>query len=303
MVVPTPVTPSKQRTIPQYFVKKGALGGPRERKQTPPGVFHWPEEYDFTTTDTPPSEVATPRAQSPETVGEEDTEPTWPHGDTSDILAKINTYRFIGMSDLERRQRYESIKQTTMECTVENEGSSDTQEISGQTRDDPRPREGTAELDWRVELRDHSLGYDSLTEPGGNTGQRGGGRTITSNLRGWPDDDKTAPDPRQRECSQWRGRIDSPISHHNLWDREKPGDPKEWACDGGGTPRGDTSSRVYDGGGDLTLVTPPTWTTNRTYETSEERPLCYYKIHVDKLKLCTAATLSSDSVENLPTTH
>jgi len=53
MVVPTPVTPSKQRTIPTYFVKKGALDRPREVEQTPPGEFHWPEEHDFPTTDTP----------------------------------------------------------------------------------------------------------------------------------------------------------------------------------------------------------------------------------------------------------
>jgi len=234
-----------------------------------------------------------------------DTEPSWPTGATSDIPTRINTYKLVRVVDLEKlelteRHRYEkSVEQTAMECAVQSEGSSDTQGIGGQTRDDPRPRQGTAEIDWRVELRDHSLRFDSL----GELGQREGGRAVTLNLRGWPDDDRTAPDPRQRECIPWRERIDSPFSHHNLWDRKKPCDPQGGASDSGGTPRGDTLSRVYDGGGDRTLVTPPTWTTNRTYNTSEERPLRYYVIQVDKLKLCTAATLSSDSVEDLPTTH
>jgi len=71
-------------------------------------------------------------------VDEADTKTTWPRGATSDILAKINTYRFVRMGDLEKRQRYEmSVEQTTMECTVRNEGSSDTHGISGQPQDVP----------------------------------------------------------------------------------------------------------------------------------------------------------------------
>jgi len=240
-----PVTPSKQRTIPQYFVKKGPLGGPREREQTPPGIFHWPEEHDFTSTDTPPNEAATPRAQSPETVGEgsvdnEDTEPTWPLGATTDILAKINMYRLAGVGDLERRQQYTmNAEQTTRECAARNEGCPDNREASGQARDDPRPREGTAEFDWRVELRDHSLRYDSLTGP------------ATLKQRGWPDGDRAV---KQRECTPWRGQMDSPISHLNLWDGEMTGDPHGGAYDSGGTPRGDKASSMYDGGGDSTPV-------------------------------------------------
>jgi len=179
MAVPAPVTPSKQKTIPQYFVKKDARGGPREVKQTPPREFHWPEEHDFTTTDTPPSEFETPGDQRPETVGEgsadkADTEPTWPRGATSDILAKINTYRFVRVGDPEERQPHEmSTEQKTMACTVRNEGKSDNQGISEQPRDVPRSQEGTAEFDWRVDLRDHSFRYDSLVEHGGHTGQHG----------------------------------------------------------------------------------------------------------------------------------
>jgi len=94
-----------------------------------------------------------PGAQSPETVGEgsayeADTEPTWQRGATSDILNKINTYRFVRVGNLEERQLYEiSVAQMTMACTVRNEGSSDTQGISEQPRDVPRSQEGMAEFD------------------------------------------------------------------------------------------------------------------------------------------------------------
>jgi len=115
--VPTPVKPPKQRTIPQYFVRKGALDSPKEGELTSPGESHWPEEHDFTTTDTPPGEFAMPEVSSPETVGrgsedEADTGPTWPREATSDILASINTYKFVRIGDLEKldqneRQSYE----------------------------------------------------------------------------------------------------------------------------------------------------------------------------------------------------
>jgi len=162
IAVPTPVTPSQQRTIPQYFAKKGVRDGPREVERTPPEKFHWPKEYDFTITDTPPSEFATPGENSPETVGkgsvdEADTEPSWPRGATSDMLTRIDTYKFVRVVDLEKldlneRKRYERrVEQTTMECTVRDEGSSDTQGPSEQPRDVTLPKEVT--FDWRVDLR------------------------------------------------------------------------------------------------------------------------------------------------------
>jgi len=132
-------------------------------------------------------------------------------------------------------------------CTVLNE---DTQGLSEPLRDITLPKEGTATFDWRVDLRDHSLRYDSLVEPMGHTGQRGRGQAVTRELRCWPDDDRTAPVQKQRESTPWRGQIDSPVSHHNLWDREGVTrcDTPGGAGDSGGQSRCDTSPRVYDGG-------------------------------------------------------
>jgi len=70
--------------------------------------------------------------------------------------------------------------------------------------------------------------------------------------------------------------------------------------------RSDTSSRLYDGGGERIPETPPN---------QDDRPKRYYSILVDKikkqsdkgrkdkLKLCTAATQSPDSVATEPTTQ
>jgi len=60
-------------------------------------------------------------------------------------------------------------------------------------------------------------------------------------------------------------------------------------------PTCDTSSNVYDGGGERVLETPP--------EVNREELKKRYVIRVDKLKLCTAATQSLDSVATQPTTH
>jgi len=154
IAAPTPVVPPNQRTILQYLVPRGPLDNLKEVTRTSPGEFCWPEEFDMTTTDTPPSEFATPGEQSPETVGEgsadeADTEPTWPRGATSDILSRMNTYKFIRIADLEKldrneRRRYE---QTTTACAVRNEGGSDTQGLSEQSWDVTLPKEfDTAKL-------------------------------------------------------------------------------------------------------------------------------------------------------------
>jgi len=265
---PTLVTPSKQRTILQYLVKRRDLDNPKEVEPTSSEEFCWPEEFDATTTDTPPSEFATPGEQSPETVGEgsadeADTTPPWSGEATSDILARMNTYKYVRMVDLEKldlneRHGYElykkSVEQTTTMCTVLNEGSPDTQGLSEQPRDVTPPKEDTVRFDWRVDLRDHSLRYDSLVE---QTGQRGGGQAATRDLRCWSDDDRTAPG--QRKITPWRGRLDSPVSHHNLWDRKEG----QWDTPGGQAtvgvhPSATPRRECMMGGGDITLVTPPT---------------------------------------------
>jgi len=57
----------------------------------------------------------------------------------------------------------------------------------------------------------------------------------------------------------------------------------------------DTSSSLYDGGGQLVFETQ----TNVDRDAAKK----YYVIHLDKLKLCTAATQSQDSVAAQPTTQ
>jgi len=59
-------------------------------------------------------------------------------------------------------------------------------------------------------------------------------------------------------------------------------------------PIRDTPVSVYDGGGQHVSTQP---------DGDSETPTKYYVIHVDKLKLCAAATQSQDSVATLPTTH
>jgi len=60
-------------------------------------------------------------------------------------------------------------------------------------------------------------------------------------------------------------------------------------------PMWDTPVSVYDGGGQHTSETQP--------EVNRDAAKKYYVIHVDKLKLCTAATQSPDSVATQPTTQ
>jgi len=122
-----------------------------------------------------------------------------------------------------------------------------------------------------------------------------------------------------REDTRFRGQADSPISHNNIWDRavaQPTCDTPSGVYDGGGervpeTPREvhreiamthyvvqhtqDTLSGVYDGGGESVPKTPP----GVTREELNKHDV----IHVDKLKLCTAATQSSDSVATQPTTQ
>jgi len=182
--VPTPASPSNQRTILLYLIKKSDIDNPKEVESTSPGEFRWPEEPDKPTTGTPPCEFAMPGGQSPvaaegSSADEVDTEPTWPREATSDILARMNTYKFVRIVNLEKlnlneRQGYErSIEKTNIACTVLSEGSSDTQELTEQPRDDTRRQEDTARFDWRVDLKDSSYRYDSLVETVGHTGQHG----------------------------------------------------------------------------------------------------------------------------------
>jgi len=133
-----------------------------------------------------------------------------------------------------------------------------------------------------------------------------------------------------RNATRRRQQADSPISHHNNWERaaaQPKCDTLSGVYDGGGervpeTPseksderpsvtrsKCDTPSGVYDSGGDRVPETPP--------DPSDNRPIRSYVIRLDKLKqinnglrdkrdklkLCTAATQSPDSVATEPTTQ
>jgi len=123
--------------------------------------------------------------------------------------------------------------------------------------------DNTARFDWRVDLKDNNYKYDRLVEPMGHTQERGGGRTshkttATLNLqlirllRCWSDDTIDRPSHTPRESTPWRGQTDSPVLHHNLWDKE------------GVRPQCDTPVTVYDGGGSSIPKTPPHLNDQRT---------------------------------------
>jgi len=310
--VPTPPTPSNQRTIIQYLVKKSDIGTFKEVQPTSPGEFRWPEEPDTPTTGTPTSEFATPGGQSPETVeggsvDEADTEPTWSREATSDILARINTYKYVRIVDLEEpasddlTERQDEGGSTNKHYTVLSERSSDTQGLNEQPRDVTVGQEDTARFDWRVDLKDNSYKYDSLVEPCLVESER---QAATRDLRCWSDDDRAAPGQTPRESTPWRGRIDCPVSHHNLWDREEV----QLQCDTPGMQvtvgPGATSRReCMMGGGERITEIPPQRPITRACEPNDERAMRYYTIRVDKLGQGTAATQSHDSVEEISTTH
>jgi len=201
-------------------------------------------------------------------------------------------------------------------------------------------REHPERFDWQVDLRDNTYKYERLVEPVGSAEQAGRRHTpfrttATLNLQSiglltrWSDESRgsgggfykgsLAP----REDTRFRRQADSPIPHNNIWERaaaQYTCDTPSGVYDGGGkrvleTPPEahyvvqhisakkhhvvqhiqDTSSGIYDGGGERVPETPPE--VNRAE--LEKR----YVIHVDNLKLCTAATQSQDSVATQPSTQ
>jgi len=102
-------------------VEKSDIGTCREAQPTSPGESRRPDGSDTPPTGTPPSEFATPRGQSPERVDwganlterqgngestdEADTLPPWSKEMTSDILSKINTYKYVRLVELMGQER------------------------------------------------------------------------------------------------------------------------------------------------------------------------------------------------------
>jgi len=203
-----------------------------------------------------------------------------------------------------------------------------------QPSDVPTPQVDYPErFDWRVDLIDNTYKYERLVGLVGSAEQAGGRdtpfrTTATLNLQPirllthWSDEPLGSGggfdrgSPVTREYTRFSGHADSPVFHNNYWDwavTQPTGATVSSVYDGGGervpeTPqdvneesscvtqsKGCTSSRVYDGGGERIPETPP--------DLNDERPIRHYAIHVDKLKLCTAATQSQDSVATLPTTQ
>jgi len=325
-VVPTPVTVTRQGTIIIYLVRKSENGTYREPRaqQTPPR-----EALGSDGPDTPPRNVPTPGGHSPEKVdwggtGELYRSPTRPTmndkpsgpSDTEDT------------SDDDNINRESGAQPTPPDGTFSATGP-DTPPADVLTLQGPVPER----FDWPVDLRDNTYNYERLVETGGSAEHAGGRDTpfrtepaalpplppISSR---WSDEligGRGALDrgrPATMEDTLYLGPADSPVSHNNVWDQavtQPKGDTASSVYDGGGErvpdtpqdgngkrscvpqPKGNTSSSVYDGGGERIPETLP--------DVNNEKPKKYYMIHVDKLKLFTAATQSPNSVAILPTTH
>jgi len=134
--------------------------------------------------------------------------------------------------------------------------------LDEQPRDVPMPQgDDPTRFNWRVDLRDNTYKYERLVWPVGSDEQAGGKdtphRTIaTLNLQPirlptrWSDEPLSiggGPDrgnPAIREHTRYMGPADSPVSHHNIWDRAVT------------QLMGYTASSVYDGGGERVPETP-----------------------------------------------
>jgi len=309
---------------------------------TPPG-----EVLGSDGSDTPPSEAATPRGNSPETVNWraalQGCQVNWGSASEADEPPTRPTEKQqpSGPPSTDHTDGYrESRAQPTSLGSRPDATGPDTQPRDVTTPQGDYP----AKFDWRVVLKDNTYRYDRLVEPVGPT-ERTGRRdmpyktTATLNLQPirtltrWSNEPLGSGggfDKGPREDIRRRGHAPSscPISHNNIWERATA----ELTCatpsgvyDGGGgrvpetppdtndnrscvaQPEGGTSSRVYDGGGERVPETPP--------NANDDRPIRYYTIRVDKLKkqinkgpkdklkLCTAATQSQDSVATQPTTQ
>jgi len=255
--VPTPITIAKQGTIIRYLVRKSdstyrESGAQPTPQSTPPRVALGPVGSE-----TPPSEVATPRGQSPEMVdwrgALDGCQVDWGAASETDESSTRPTENEqtsdTSVTDDADRYRESRAQPTPLGETPDANGP------DAQLRGASPPHGDQPErFDWRVDLRDSTYKYDRLVEPVGPAEQRVGRdtpfiTTATLNLqpirllRCWSDEtlgsrgghDKESQAPR--ESTPWRGQTDSPVSHHNSWDRAEV------------RPQCDTPVSVYDGGG------------------------------------------------------
>jgi len=108
--VPTPETPSNQRTIIQFLVKRSDIGTCKEAQPISPGESRRSDGSDTPPTGTPPSEFVTPGGQSPETVDEGSTDKAetllpWSREATSNIFSRINTLKYVRLVELKEQER------------------------------------------------------------------------------------------------------------------------------------------------------------------------------------------------------
>jgi len=234
--VPTPVTVTEQGTILRYLVSKSETQTYRKSgaQPTSPGESRRSDEPD-----TPPSDVITPRGNSPEMVDWEadlnGCQVDWGGAGEADasLTRPTETKQPDAPSapDNADRLRESGAQPTPREATPDDGGP------NAQPSDAPMLQgDNTLRFDWRVDLRDNTYKYDRLLEPVGPAEQRLGRDTpfrtpATLNLqpirllRRWSDEtlgsrgghDKESQAPRER--TPGRGQTDSPVSHRNSWNR------------------------------------------------------------------------------------
>jgi len=279
-VVPKLVTGTQRGTIIKYLVRRGedqtihrgtyrAVG----TQPTPPR-----EALGSDGPKTPPSDAATPRGRSPETVDWGDAL----HGCQVDwgaaCEAKVSLTR-----PTEYKQPSGSLvtaSTTDVADTHREAGAQPTPpgETLGANEPDTQPSDVLAPqgdypegFNWRVDLRDNTYKYERLVGPVGSAEQAGGRdtpfrTTATLNLQ--------------------------PIRLLTRWSDEPLGNR-------GGCDRGGPATRE-----DTRLLGPADSPVSQTLpDVHDEKATKHYVIHVDKLKLCTAATQSHDSVATQPTTQ
>jgi len=201
---------------------------------------------------------------------------------------------------------------------------------TGEEPSDVPLRDKAAGPGWRTDLTDNTCRYDTLQRAqhsgpeGDQQATTAGNAKLERTLKHWINDIHG----RGGDAVSRRRLSDSPISHHNSWERvptHPTWDTPSGVYDGGGTPEGtsdkrtsgdkcDTQAGVFDGGGDRVLEIPPKASdrlrkayiirvdkiTHMNYGLRDTRDNLKLDLKLkeekNKLKLCSAATQSDDSV-------
>jgi len=251
------------------------------------------------------------------------------------FISKINMYQHVRLAELERADTIERQGKgggvvTSPTWPMESTIDMDTDE---EPSDVPQ-RDNTAGYNWRADLTDNTYRFDKLVQHSGPDGDKQvtttGKLQPIQTLTHWINEIHG----RGGDIVPGRRLADSPISHHNTWERvasHSTYDTPSGVYHGGGAcvfetptaksngrhsaagPTGDPQSGVFDSGGDHILVTPPAASDNRPTPRTKAYIIRVDKIKLlndglrdtrdklkleneDMLKLCAAATQSDDSV-------